>query len=42
MNIIKTVMALWNLNKGLPINGRMVIKEGVDVLTVFSKSIKDG
>ena len=42
MNIIKTVMALWNLNRGLPSASKAVIKEGTDVLTVISRSLKDG
>ena len=41
MNIIKTVMALWNLNRNLPVASKSVISEGTDVLIAISKSLKD-
>ena len=41
MNIIKTVMALWNLNRNLPVASKSVTSEGTDVLIAISKSLKD-
>ena len=41
MSAIGTIMALWNLNRGLPATGKVVIKEGADVITTLGKSLKD-
>ena len=42
MNVIGTIMNLWNLNRNLPAQGKLVIKEGIDVISVFGKALKDG
>ena len=41
MNVIGTIMNLWNLNRNLPTQGKLVITEGVDVITTLGKSLKD-
>ena len=41
MNVIGTIMNLWNLNRNLPTQGKLVIKEGVDVITALGRSLKD-
>ena len=41
MNVIGTIMNLWNLNRGLPASGKVVIKEGIDVISALGKSLKD-
>ena len=42
MNVIGTIMNLWNLNRNLPTQGKLVITEGVDVITTLGKALKDG
>ena len=41
MNVIGTIMNLWNLNRGLPASGKVVIKEGIDVISALGRSLKD-
>ena len=41
MNVIGTIMNLWNLNTKLPTQGKLVIKEGIDVISALGRSLKD-